>query len=111
MAGDEGARFAYTDIIPVPHAANLHAVDRYGLVLAPLGCEISGAFHVPLATSARQTAAQLLSGQARPWLVFGVGAWLTSWPPRHFAELANRAQKLTGGTAIFVGGPEDTPLA
>ena len=110
LAGSrEGSRFAYTDIVPVPHAANLHAVDRYGLAARALGCEISGAFHVPLAPNARQAAAQFLIGQARPWLMFGVGArWTTKrWPPRHFAELANRAQKLTGGTAIFVGGPED----
>ena len=114
LAGSrEGARFAYTDIIPVPHAANLHAVDRYGLAARALGCEISGTFHVPLDPSARQTAEQLLRGQARPWLVFGVGArWTTKrWPPQHFAVLANRAQKLAGGTAVFVGGKEDTPLA
>jgi heptosyltransferase-1 len=114
LAGSrEGARFAYTDVVPVPNAANLHAVDRYGLVARALGCETSNTFHVPIATEARVAGARLLSGQARPWLMFGVGArWTTKrWPPGHFAELANRAQRLTGGTAIFVGGPEDVPLA
>lgn len=109
----EGARFAYTDIIPVPDAANLHAVDRYGLVGKALGCKAPVAFHVPVAGHARETAARFLCGQAKPWLVLAVGArWLTKrWPPQHFAELANRAMKLTGGTAIFIGGPEDNPLA
>ncbi len=109
----EGARFAYTDVIAVPNVANLHAVDRYGLAARALGCESPTSFHVPIAAQARDAATRLLSGQARPWLMFGVGArWLTKrWPPNHFAELANRAQRLAGGTAIFVGGPEDGPLA
>jgi len=109
----EGARFAYTDVVPVPDAANLHAVDRYGLVAQALGCPVATTFHVPIAGHARETAARLLAGQARPWLMFAVGArWLTKrWPPYHFAELANRALKLSGGTAIFIGGPEDGALA
>lgn len=109
----EGARLAYTDVIAVPDPTNIHAVDRYGLVAKALGCEVSARFQVPVAGHARETAARLLTGHARPWLMIAVGArWLTKrWPPRHFAELANRAMKLTGGTAIFVGGPEDSKLA
>jgi lipopolysaccharide heptosyltransferase I len=109
----EGARLVYTDVVAVPDPENIHAVDRYGLVAKALGCQTPTRFHLPIAGHARETAARLLSGQARPWLVVAVGSrWLTKrWPPRHFAELANRAMNITGGTAIFVGGPEDGQLA
>src|SRR5260370_5027488 len=33
------------------------------------------------------------------------------WPPEHFAILAERAFRFAGGTAIFVGGRDETPLA
>jgi ADP-heptose:LPS heptosyltransferase len=33
------------------------------------------------------------------------------WPPEHFAELVRRAQEQAGGTAIFVGSPDEAPLA
>ncbi len=109
----EGARFAYTDTLSVPNVANMHAVDRYGLAASALGCEWTGKFVVPVSESARQAAAGRLVNLARPWLFFGVGSrWVTKrWPPAHFAELAARAQKLSGGTALFIGGPEDSPLA
>jgi ADP-heptose:LPS heptosyltransferase len=108
----EGARLAYTDVVPIPDPANIHAVDRYGLVAKALGCESPVGFRLPVAGHARETAARLLTGYARPWLIFAVGArWLTKrWPPRFFAELANRAMQTVGGTAIFVGGPEDGKL-
>jgi lipopolysaccharide heptosyltransferase I len=109
----EGARFSYTDLLPVPYAENMHAVDRYGLAARALGCDWQVHFQVPVAEAARQSAEQLLHKLPRPWMAFAVGSrWLTKrWPPRHFAELANRAQQLTGGSAIFLGGPEDSPLA
>jgi ADP-heptose:LPS heptosyltransferase len=108
----EGARLAYTDIVPIPDLANIHAVDRYRLVARALGCETLAGFRLPVAGHARETAARMLTGSARPWLTFAVGArWLTKrWPPQYFAELANRAMRMVGGTAIFVGGPEDGKL-
>jgi heptosyltransferase I len=109
----EGARLAYTDTLPVPNVENLHAVDRYGLAATALGCEWTGKFMVPVSEPARQSTARRLANLARPWLFFGVGSrWATKrWLPSHFAELARRAQQLSGGTAIFIGGPEDAPLA
>ena len=33
------------------------------------------------------------------------------WPPEHFAALALQAQKRFGGTAVFVGAPDERELA
>src|SRR5262249_45264097 len=33
------------------------------------------------------------------------------WPPGHFGTLVRRAQHHFGGTAVFVGGSDETPLA
>jgi ADP-heptose:LPS heptosyltransferase len=43
----------------------------------------------------------------------GVGSrWLTKrWPPEHFAALVRRASAEFGGSAIFVGAPEERELA
>ncbi len=109
----EGASLTYTDVIAVPNAANLHAVDRYGLAIRALGGAFEPTFRLPVSETAKSAAAQFLAGLPRPWLMFGVGArWTTKrWPPDHFAELANRAMNATGGAAVFVGGREDDPLA
>src|SRR5262249_4513569 len=44
---------------------------------------------------------------------FAVGSrWMTKrWPPRHFAELARRAQGRFGGTVLFVGGKDEAALS
>jgi heptosyltransferase I len=109
----EGARFAYTDVVSVPDVDNIHAVDRYLLAARALGCVSEPLFHLPVPTEAQQAAARLLGEVARPLLLFAVGSrWVTKrWPPGHFAALGRRAQSLFGGTAVFVGGPEDKPLA
>ncbi len=110
----EGGRWAYTDVIPVPDFQTLHAVDRYWLVVEALGAGTTAKeFRVPIADSARRWADDQLQHLPRPWLVFGVGArWITKrWPPSHFAVLAQRAQARYGGTAIMVGGPDETSLA
>ena len=108
----EGSRFAYTDVISV--APGLHAVDRYWRVAEALGVgDVPKRFHVPISDDAMVWAAKALAGLPRPWLTLGVGArWLTKrWPTAHFAEVATRCQRKYGGSAIFVGADDETPLA
>jgi lipopolysaccharide heptosyltransferase I len=107
----EGASWFYTDRITVP--VNLHAVDRYWRVAEALGAGGAKEFHVPLAEEDRAWAADVLRDCPRPWLVLGVGSrWLTKrWLPAHFATLARAAQSAFGGTVLFVGGPDEAPLA
>jgi lipopolysaccharide heptosyltransferase I len=110
----EGARFAYTDVIPVPTRTPLHAVDRYWLVMEALGAaDCAKQFRVPISDEARRWALDALREFPRPWLVFGVGArWETKrWLPAHFADLASRAQRRWGGTIAFIGGADETALA
>jgi lipopolysaccharide heptosyltransferase I len=110
----EGAKYAYTDRIAVPDAENLHAIDRYWLVAEALGVKTKVVrFNLPLAPQAVQWALAELAQLPRPWLMLGVGArWMTKrWPGRHFADLIQKAQRRFGGTAIFVGGPDETALA
>ena len=92
----------------------LHAVDRYWRVAVALGAGAAAkTFHVPLDDAARTWARALLQHNPRPWLAVGVGArWLTKrWPPEHFAALTQRALDKFGGTAIFVGAPDEAALA
>ena len=110
----EGSRFFYTDVIPTPHANEQHAVDRYWLVAEALGVgHLAKTFNVPISNEAREWASAQLRDCPRPWLVLGVGArWVTKrWPPESFAVLAKRAQAHFGGTALFIGAPDETPLA
>ena len=90
-----------------------HAVDRYWRVIEALGDAPSKRFHVPAQADARIWARERLQSQPRPWLAVGVGSrWLTKrWPPEHFAALICRAQTQFGGTAVFVGTPEEASLA
>jgi lipopolysaccharide heptosyltransferase I len=108
----EGAAWAYTDSIAV--ADDMHAIDRYWLVAEALGVTTKDVrFKVPVAPAALQWALSRLHDMPKPWLMFGVGArWLTKrWPPQHFAALAQKAQRDFGGTAVFVGGADESALA
>lgn len=110
----EGAAWFYTDVVPVNEPDALHAVDRYWLTAEALGAGGEPkVFHVPLREEARQWAEETLHACPRPWLMVGVGArWMTKrWPPEHFAVLARRAQARFGGTTLFVGGSDESPLA
>lgn len=110
----EGAGWFYTDVVRIPDRDSLHAVDRYWRVAQALGAGATPPpFRLPLVEAARRWTQQLLAGYPRPWLVLGVGArWQTKrWPPAHFAVLARQAQQRFGGTVLFVGGREETPLA
>jgi lipopolysaccharide heptosyltransferase I len=110
----EGARWFYTDVVPVPDAEHCHAVDRYWRVAEALAAgEGPKQFRLPVSGAAREWAAALLSPWPRPWLSVGVGArWPTKrWPPAHFATLAARAQQQFGGTIFFVGARDEVELA
>lgn len=117
----EGATWFYTHHIDDQSLVNslrewttLHAVDRYWRVAEALGAgDTDKVFHVPLANDARHWARSLLQHKPRPWIAVGVGArWLTKrWPPEHFATLTQRALDNLGGTAIFVGAPDEAALA
>jgi lipopolysaccharide heptosyltransferase I len=108
----EGARWFYTDVVPDGRGTR-HAVDRYWLVAEALGAVGPKQFRVPLTAADRAWAAAALAGCPRPWLMVGVGSrWITKrWPPEHFATLIHKAQERYGGTAVFVGGAEETPTA
>lgn len=109
----EGARFCYSHRVDDRDGVT-HAVDRYWRVIEALGdAPAVKAFHVPVQSEARTWARDLLQKHPRPWLAVGVGSrWLTKrWLPEHFAALLQRAQAQFGGTAIFVGTPEEAELA
>jgi lipopolysaccharide heptosyltransferase I len=110
----EGATWFYTDVVPVADFQAIHAVDRYWLVAEALGVgDVPKRFRVPLPAAERRWAADELAGCPRPWLALAVGSrWRTKrWLPEHFAELARRVQARFGGTAVFVGSPDEAPLA
>ncbi len=110
----EGAPWFYTDVVPVADFHAIHAVDRLWLVAEALGAgEGPKCFRIPLTQADRQWAASFLNDCPRPWMALGVGArWVTKrWPAEHFAALARRAQEFVGGTVLFVGGRDETPLA
>ncbi len=109
----EGAGFCYTHRVDDRSDVTL-AVDRYWRVIEALGnAPATKTFLVPVQPEARTWAQSLLCQYPRPWLAVGVGSrWLTKrWPPEHFAALVRRAQATFGGTALFVGAPEEAELA
>lgn len=109
----EGSRFFHTHVVQ-DGGFEVHAVDRYWKVIEALGDPPGEKrFFLPVQPEARAWVDAQLSGLPRPYLALGVGArWLTKrWPPAHFAELARRTQDRYGGTALFVGSPDERPLA
>ncbi|MCE9532323.1 MAG: glycosyltransferase family 9 protein [Planctomycetes bacterium] len=110
----EGSRHFYTDLIHVPQGITEHAVERNWRVAEAFGVgHLPKEFKLPIASDAREWAFAELRDCPRPWLALGVGArWRTKrWPPDSFAVLAQRAQRHFGGTILFVGAPDETPLA
>lgn len=110
----EGARLAYTDVIRIPDPESKHAVEHNWAAAEALGAgHLPKRFDVPVRPEARAWAQAQMKDYPRPWLAFGVGArWLTKrWPPESFAALARQAQERFGGTAFFVGAPDEAPLA
>jgi lipopolysaccharide heptosyltransferase I len=110
----EGAKHFYTHTVGVADLDTLHAVDRYWEVALALGVgDTVKEFHVPVTDAAKQWADEMLQALPRPWLMLGVGSrWVTKrWLPEHFAGLAQQAQTHFGGTAVFLGGGDEAPLA
>ncbi|MFN4258125.1 MAG: glycosyltransferase family 9 protein [Gemmataceae bacterium] len=110
----EGAPWFYTDHIPGADMKKVHAVDRYWLVCQAFGVgDTSMTWRFPSFEAEHLWATDQLADWPQPWLMFGVGArWVTKrWPPAHFALLARWAQTTFGGTIIFVGGSDETPMA
>jgi heptosyltransferase I len=92
----------------------VHAVERYWRIVEALGGgDLPKRFRLPIAAEARSWALERLADCPRPWIAVGVGSrWLTKrWLPTHFAELVRRAQAQFGGTALFIGTPDERPLA
>jgi lipopolysaccharide heptosyltransferase I len=110
----EGAVRAYTDVVPVADFFAIHAVDRYWLVAQALGIKQKEIrFNLPVVPAALEWAREQLMPLPRPWLMLTVGSrWQTKrWPVEHFAALTREAQSRFGGTAVFLGGGDETALA
>ncbi len=110
----EGARWFYTDIVSIKNFKAIHAVDRYWRIVEELG--VGGSpkqFHLPIADEAQHWAAEKLDVLPRPWMVVGAGSrWMTKrWPPEHFASLLSKSLAKFGGSVVFVGSADETPLA
>jgi ADP-heptose:LPS heptosyltransferase len=110
----EGSKHFYTQRIEVPDADRIHAVDRYWRMVEALSGEPGPKrFVLPVDDAEREAVEVLLKPFPKPWVAVAVGAkWITKrWPPRHFAEVLNRGFAEFGGTAIFLGAPEDNLLS
>ncbi len=110
----EGSKHFYTHRIDVPDADRIHAVDRYWRMVESLGGNPGPKRFVLAVNEAERDAVEArLKPLPKPWVAVAVGAkWLTKrWPPEHFAELLNMGFREFGGTAIFLGSPEDIPLS
>src|SRR5262249_46070301 len=75
----EGARFCYTEVVPVADFDAIHAVDRYWLMAEAIGMgEAPKVFHIPIGEAERCWALERMRDCPRPWLAFGVGSrWIT----------------------------------
>jgi lipopolysaccharide heptosyltransferase I len=109
----EGARFCYTDIVPMP-VESTSAVERYWRVAAALGAgDTVKQFVVGLGASDRDWAARAIGRPVGLRVAIHPGArWATKrWPAAYFAELARRIGREFGATFILVGGPEESMTA
>jgi lipopolysaccharide heptosyltransferase II len=95
----------------------VHAVVNYLETLAPLGI---GARDVSLELTpgpedreyARNLLAGMGTGAGAPLIALNPGASHTvnRWPPKRFAELADRMSDRLSARVLLVGGPDDVPL-
>ena len=110
----EGAKYFYNERVTVTDADRIHAVDRYWKIVEHLHeANQPKRFDLPIREDERNAVERDLAGLPRPWYAVAVGAkWITKrWPPHQFGQLLVRAQREFGGTAIFVGVGEDSPLS
>jgi heptosyltransferase I len=113
-SGREGSQWCYTDTVPGAELRGMHAVDRYWLMAQAFGAgDLPRRFTIPISEAAHAWAEQMLCNCPRPWVAVGVGArWMTKrWPAEHYATLLRKAQDRFEGTAIFVGGPDESEAA
>lgn len=109
----EGARWFYTHLVD-DRTGVAHAVDRYWRAAEFLGAgDGEKRFVLAIDPAAAAWAQAVLRDRSRPWLAVGVGArWLTKrWPPASFAALVKRTLEASGGSAVFVGAPDEMALA
>lgn len=85
-----------------------HATELYAEALAPLGIEGPGRPTVHLSPAARERAATVLAGAARPLVALAPGTrWETKrWPVGSFAALSD-ALSDSGVRTVLCGGPGD----
>jgi lipopolysaccharide heptosyltransferase I len=108
----EGARWCYTHWIDDIDGVT-HAVDRCWRAAEAIVPDAVKRFNLPIDPAAQQWALTTLNRWPRPWIAIGAGArWLTKrWPPVHFATLLRQAQTRHGGTAVFIGAPDEADVA
>jgi lipopolysaccharide heptosyltransferase I len=112
----EGARLAYTRVVDDTQVVE-HATERYcravAAVLPPGSEQATRRFVLALDSAACRQAGEVLAKFPRPWVAVVVGArWETKrWPTQHFAVLLRQVFRDFGGTAIFLGIPEEASLA
>jgi len=112
----EGSPFFYTQRVEVP-TASMHAVDRYLLAAEALGAErpTEPRFDFVDRPEDRRAVESLLAGTgmlpASTWIAMNVSArWETKrWPPRQFADTADRLSQARGLPIVFIGGPAERP--
>lgn len=109
----EGAAWTYTDSVAVD-TLEQSAVTRYWQVARALGCPGDPPQpRLGFTPALRNWARQQLGALPRPIVAIHAGAqWETKrWPPRHFAEVARRAQTEFGASVLLIGGPGEGQLA
>lgn len=109
----EGARWCCTHPID-DTVGGQNAVERYWRMVEALGAgDLPKTFRLPIPPKESAWAEDMLRDLPRPWIGVGPGArWLTKrWPPRHFADLVNRCLENFGGTALFIGAPDEAVIA
>lgn len=109
----ECAGWFYTDIVGGPDMRSQHAVERNWTVAQSLHADLEPIrFEVSRSDTEHLRMEQRLSRLPRPWVVFGVGArWESKrWLEEHFLNLGQRILDTFGGSILFIGQNEETPI-
>ncbi|HZS12447.1 MAG TPA: lipopolysaccharide heptosyltransferase II [Nitrospirales bacterium] len=114
-AGREGSPWFYRERVTVP-TTEMHAVDRYLLVAAALGADVSKpVWHLRETDDDRERVAATLREAglaAGRWIaVAPSGRWPTKrWPLQRFAEVADALHHAGVARVALIGAPDDLPL-